>query len=195
MGTMSIDIRQNAFAVLRPLVSVALLAIFCTSVLAQDFDKDKLDIDLVNQNGDRVNLYSDLIEGKTVVVAICFTKNTTICPPLMANLSRLEQQLAKENIDCSMVFVSNDPATDTPERLKAYAAKFGFKGTLVTGETPVIEKLLRHLLVITPDKNDVAPDILIGNERAEPWARVYGLSGIEVLMGKIRDVSGNRDYR
>jgi cytochrome oxidase Cu insertion factor (SCO1/SenC/PrrC family) len=137
------------------------------------------DTPVLDQNGKRLNFYTDLIKGKTVAINFIFTTCTTICPPLTATFRRVQMDLGEHaDRDVQLISISVDPTTDVPERLRAFAAKFkaGPGWTFVTGDKPEIDKLLRALGAAVADKNDHTPMILIGNDRANYWTRTYGLA-------------------
>jgi hypothetical protein len=53
------------------------------------------------------------------------TSATRICPPLGATFARVQKELGdKVGRNVRFISISVDPATDTPERLKAWGAKF-----------------------------------------------------------------------
>ena len=134
---------------------------------------------LADQDGREVRFYSDLIEDRVVVVNFIFTTCTTICPPMGANFAKLQKLLGERvGRDVEMISVSVDPAVDTPARLNAWARKFGREEgwTLVTGDKPDVDKLLKALKVFTPDKNDHSPILLVGNDARGEWTRAYGLA-------------------
>ena len=109
------------------------------------------DIELLDQNGRKIHFYTDLVKGKTVVINFIFTTCTTICPPLGATFARVQKELGdKAGRDVRLISISVDPATDTPERLKAWGAKFraGEGWTFVTGHKPQVDELLRALGVV-----------------------------------------------
>src|ERR1700722_15187532 len=94
------------------------------------------DIELVDQDGKTIHLYSDLVKGRVAALSFIFTTCTTICPLIGANIGRLQTELARaagENF--SLISVSVDPANDTPQRMKAWGAQFGAKPgwSLLTG--------------------------------------------------------------
>ncbi|HEV7375880.1 MAG TPA: SCO family protein, partial [Pyrinomonadaceae bacterium] len=83
------------------------------------------DATVYNQNGRRLNFYTDLVKGKTVAINFIFTTCTTICPPLTATFRRVQQELGERvGSDIALISISVDPVTDTPERLQDFAAKF-----------------------------------------------------------------------
>jgi cytochrome oxidase Cu insertion factor (SCO1/SenC/PrrC family) len=137
------------------------------------------DTPVYDQNGNRLNFYTDLVKGKTVAINFIFTTCTTICPPLTATFRRVQTDLGEHaGRDVRLISISVDPVTDVPERLRAFAAKFkaGPGWTFVTGDKSEIDQLLKALGAAVVDKNDHTPMILIGNEPAGYWTRTYGLS-------------------
>ena len=144
---------------------------------------------VVDQNGKQLNFYSDLIKGKTVAINFIFTTCTTICPPLTATFRRVQQDAAARGLDVQLISVSVDPVTDTPERLRDFAAKFkaGPGWTFVTGDKALIDSVLQSLGAAVSNKNDHTPMILIGNDSSDYWTRAYGLTSptkiVELIDG------------
>ena len=145
---------------------------------------------VLDQNGKRLNFYSDLIKGKTVAINFIFTTCTTICPPMTATFRRVQQQLGERvGRDVRLISVSVDPVTDTPERLSAFAAKFtaATGWTFVTGDKPEIDQLLAALGASVGDKNDHSPTIIIFNHTTGKTTRTYGLAPPSQLARIIND--------
>ena len=137
------------------------------------------DVEVVTQDGETVRFYSDLVEDRVVAMNFVFTTCTTICPPMGAIFGQLEKRLGdRAGRDVHLISVSVDPTTDTPERLAAWAAKFGRTPgwTLVTGDKTTVDSLLKSLQVFTPDFQDHAPVVLLGNDARGEWTRTYGLA-------------------
>src|SRR5581483_12093874 len=51
------------------------------------------DVELVNQDGKPMRLYSDLMKDRVVIINAFFTTCTSICPPMTANLSKVQNWL------------------------------------------------------------------------------------------------------
>jgi cytochrome oxidase Cu insertion factor (SCO1/SenC/PrrC family) len=152
------------------------------------------DVRVYDQNGSRINFYADLVKGKTVAINFIFTTCTTICPPLTATFRRVQRELKASAVEAQLISVSVDPATDTPERLRDFAAKFDAEPgwTFVTGDKREIDSLLKAFGVAVADKNDHTPMILIGNDAANIWTRAYGLSSPASLMEIIAAAAGRK---
>jgi cytochrome oxidase Cu insertion factor (SCO1/SenC/PrrC family) len=155
---------------------------------AHDLDTTKIkvpDVELLDQNGRKIHFYTDLVKGHTVVINFIFTTCTTICPPLGATFARVQKELGdKVGRDVRFISISVDPATDTPERLKAWGAKFhaGPGWTFVTGDKPRIDELLNALAASSARREDHSPTILIGNDARGTWTRTYGLSNVSQIV-------------
>ncbi|MFM2404991.1 MAG: hypothetical protein RL223_2871 [Pseudomonadota bacterium] len=64
-------------------------------------------------------------KGKVVVVFFGFTQCPDVCPTTMGELAEVKRALGADGARVQGIFVSVDPARDTPEVLKAYVANFG----------------------------------------------------------------------
>jgi protein SCO1/2 len=133
------------------------------------------DVELVDQDGKTVHLYQDLVKRRIAALSFVFTTCTTICPLIGANLGRLQAELGQSlGEDISLVSVSVDPATDTPQRMKAWGAQFGAKPgwSLLTGDQETVERLLKDLGLFTPDIQSHSPFLLLFNDRTGDLTRV-----------------------
>jgi cytochrome oxidase Cu insertion factor (SCO1/SenC/PrrC family) len=153
------------------------------------------DVTVYDQNNRRLNFYTDLVKGKTVIINFIFTTCTTICPPLTATFRRVQQDLGERaGRDVHLISVSVDPTVDVPERLKSFAVNFkaGPGWSFVTGDGQDIERLLKSLGAYVADKNDHTPMILIGNDAAGFWTRTYGLSSASRLVQIVNEAAAKK---
>ncbi|HKS11035.1 MAG TPA: SCO family protein [Pyrinomonadaceae bacterium] len=148
------------------------------------------DVELLDQDGRKIHFYTDLVKGHTVAMNFIFTTCTTICPPLGATFARVQKELGdKVGRDVRFISISVDPATDTPERLKAWGEKFhaGAGWIFVTGNKPQVDELLRALGASSAKREDHSPTVLIGNDTLGTWTRTYGLAKSSQLVQIIND--------
>lgn len=153
------------------------------------------DVEVFDQDGRKLRFYSDLIKDRVVAINFIFTTCTTICPPLGATFARVQKDLGERvGRDVQMISISVDPATDTPERLKAWGAKFRAAPgwTFVTGPKPVIDQVLRALGGATASPQDHSPTVLIGNDARGEWTRTYGLAPPRQIVQLINDALEGR---
>ena len=153
------------------------------------------DVPVLDQHGNKLHFYSDLIKDKTVAINFIFTNCTTICPPLAATFARLQKEMGdKVGKDVHLISISVDPVTDTPERLKAWGAKFkaGPGWTFVTGEKQEMDKLLNPLGAAVSKREDHTPALIIGNDDKGVTTRNNVLAKINQILGVIDDVRAGK---
>jgi len=92
-----------------------------------------------------------------------------------------------------MISVSIDPTNDTPELMAAWAQRVGAKPgwTLVTGDKPDIETLLRSLGTTSVDYASHTPLVLIVDDREghHTSRRVDGLTDSKTLARIVRELA------
>ena len=65
----------------------------------------------------------DDFRGRVVAVFFGYTQCPDVCPITLAQLARLQSELDPESTELQVVFVSLDPARDTPEVLEQFASR------------------------------------------------------------------------
>ncbi|HEY6659702.1 MAG TPA: SCO family protein [Pyrinomonadaceae bacterium] len=153
------------------------------------------DVEVLDQDGNALHFYRDLVKDKTVAINFIFTNCTTICPPLAATFARVQKEMGdKVGKDVHFISISVDPLTDTPERLKAWGAKFkaGAGWTFVTGEKQEMDKLLNALGAAVSKREDHTPAMIIGNDAKGVWTRTYGLAKTGQIVGLILDAMAGK---
>ena len=143
------------------------------------------DVELLDQHGRKVRFYTDLLKGKTVVINAFFTTCTSVCPVMTANLKKMQDALGERvGKDVFFISISVDPATDTPERLKEYAQKFGAKPgwSFITGDKKNVDWALYKLGQYVEDKNAHKTVLIIGNEGTGLWMKGMALANASELV-------------
>lgn len=146
------------------------------------------DIELIDQDGRTVHLYTDLVKGRVAALSFIFTTCTTICPLIGANLGRLQTELDQSlGGDIALISVSVDPVTDTPQRMKAWGAQFGAGPgwELLTGGKEAVDQLLKAAGLFTPDIQSHSPFLLLVNGRTGDRIRV---NAIETPPPKVAEI-------
>ena len=153
------------------------------------------DIELVNQDGKPMRLYSDLMKDHVVIINAFFTTCTSICPPMTANLSKVQNWLGDRlGKEVQMLSISVDPLTDTPPRLKDYAQKFGARPGwyFLSGKKENVDFALRKLGQFVEEKNDHTSIIIIGNLRTGLWKKAFGLAKPDELIKVVESVLNDK---
>lgn len=147
---------------------------------------------LLTQDNKSVRFYDDLVKGRVVIINMMFTTCASICPPMTANLLRV-QKLLREKLgprfgqEVLMLSITVDPETDTPAVLKQYAARYqiGPGWTFLTGKKADIDALLAKLGSSDPDKDRHSGMLLIGNDAARTWQKVFAMSEPADIAGAV----------
>jgi len=149
------------------------------------------DVSVIDQNGRPRRFYSDLVKQKVVAINFVYTTCTMICPPLGATFGKLQKSLGEHfGKDVFLISISVDPAADSPDRLRSWAAQFGAQPgwTLVTGHKMEINRLLKALGSDTASPESHSPMVLIINDKRAAWKRVYGLGATAALSRSIEQM-------
>jgi protein SCO1/2 len=153
------------------------------------------DVELLDQDGRKVRFYTDLLKGKTVVINAFFTTCTSVCPAMTATLRKVQETLGdRVGKDVFFISISVDPATDTPERLKAYAQKFGAKPgwSFITGDKKNVDWTLYKLGQYVEDKNEHKTVLIIGNEATGLWKKAMALAKLSDLVEIVESVANDK---
>src|SRR5918999_5171990 len=153
------------------------------------------DVELINQDGQKVRFYTDVLKGKTVVVNAFFTTCTSVCPPMNRSMEKIQEAFGdRVGKDVFLVSLTVDPATDTPVRLKEYAAKFhaGKGWTFLTGKKENLDWALYKLGQYVEDKNSHKTVIIIGNEATGLWKKAFGMAKVEDLIQIVQSVANDK---
>ena len=157
------------------------------------------DIQLVDVDGQTIHFKSEAVGNRIVVVGFIYTSCTTICPVTSAVLADVQQRLIKAfgeqfGHEVKLITLTVDPATDTSERLKAYAANFGSPiGWLwLTGEKPQIDRVLTGLGAYAADFTRHSGAVLVGDARSGDWVRFYGIPNPSEIVDRVEQLIAAR---
>lgn len=129
---------------------------------------------LITHEGKRVRFYEDLMKDKMVLVNFVFTGCSQSCPLDTAKMAQVRKQLGdRVGRDIFLYSITLDPLNDTPEVLRAYAAKFGVGPgwQFLTGNPDDIDKV-RHKLGDRGAKEEHSNTVRIGDVNKGRWIRV-----------------------
>lgn len=149
------------------------------------------DVVLVNQNGERMRFYSDLLRGKVVIINSFFATCKETCLPLNRNLAKVQEALGDRlGKDVHIISISVDPALDTPASLKAYAEKIQARPGwyFLTGDKQNVDFALNKVGQLVADKRDHLNIIIVGNESTGLWKKAFGLARSDALVTVVESV-------
>jgi protein SCO1/2 len=149
------------------------------------------DVELINQNGEKMRFYSDLIQGKVVIIDSFFATCQGSCLPMNQNLAKVQEALGDRlGKDVYILSISVDPTVDTPPNLKQYANKLQAKPGwfFLTGAKENVDFALKKIGQFVDDKQDHLNIFIIGNERTGLWKKAFGLAKSEELVKVVDSV-------
>jgi protein SCO1/2 len=107
-------------------------------ITGADYAKD---FSLTDANG-KTRTLADY-KGKVVVLFFGYAQCPDVCPTTMSEMAQVKQQLGADGDKLQVLFVTVDPARDTPEVMKAYMGAFdpSFVALIPTAEQlPAVAK-------------------------------------------------------
>jgi protein SCO1/2 len=153
------------------------------------------DVVLVNQNGEKMRLYSDLLHDKVVVINSFFATCPGSCLPMERNLEKVQEALGDRiGKDVHIISISVDPTVDTPANLKAYAKKLNAKPGwyFLTGEKQNVDFALGKLGQLVANKEEHLNIFIIGNERTGLWKKAFGLAQSGEIVKVVESVINDK---
>lgn len=183
------------------LILLSLVLFLASSAVAQEkptpstAEKYFSDVELINQDGQKLRFYSDVLKNKVVIINAFFTTCTSVCPPMNRNFEKVQEALGDRlGKDAFLVSISVDPETDTPERLKDYSQKFHARPgwIFLTGKKENVDWALYKLGQYVETKDSHKTIVIIGNEPKGLWKKAFGLAKSEELMKIVEDVINDR---
>jgi len=163
---------------------------------AKPADVDLRDLRLVDQDGRELRFVSEVIGDRIVVMDFVYTSCTTVCPVLSAVFGQMQGKLGNHlGQDVVLVSVSVDPTRDTPQRLKAYAAKHKAQPGWIwlTGAKATMDDVLDGLGAYSPNFEDHPAMVLVGDGRTGEWSRFFGFPSPDRLMKQVETLQAARN--
>lgn len=148
------------------------------------------DLEVIDQNGQKLRFYSDVLKGRVVLISFIFTSCEDACP-LVAQKLIQARKLMLESIrdDVWYVTISVDAANDTPEDLKKFAQLQGAdesRWVFLTGDKGNIDTIISKLGQYSQDINAHSTLMLAGNAITRHWTRVVPMTQAGGIAEKMR---------
>ena len=162
---------------------------------AKTTEVELLDLVLMDQNGDEKKFVSDVIGDRIVVMDFVYTSCTTVCPVISAVFGQVQNKLGDQlGEDVVLVSVSVDPVRDTPQRLKAYAAKHNAEPGWIwlTGHKRTMDDVLDGLGAYSTNFEDHPAMVLVGDGGTGQWTRSFGFPSPDRLVEQVNTLQAAR---
>lgn len=151
------------------------------------------DVSLVNRDGQRVRLLSDVWRDRTALLSFVFTDCSTFCGVQSAMQAELQQRLgARLGRDVVLISLTLNPLADDARRLLDYSRPFqpGPHWWWLTGEPAQVFKALDALGADRGDPKDHGPLWLVGPSRSP--RRLVGFPTVAQLETAVLSAPGGK---
>lgn len=135
------------------------------------------ELELQTQDGRPVRFYSDVLQGRTVLINVIYASCKDACPLLTQQLNEVRAHLPADMFGKQVFFVSltSDPANDTPQALKEFAKKQGADvpgWTFLTGRKDRVDHILKKLGQYSETVEGHSTLFIAGNVPAKRWSKI-----------------------
>ena len=146
------------------------------------------DLPLVNQRGEEVRFYSDVLADRVVLITGFYTNCPSVSPRQNTVLSRLQGALGERlGRDVFIVSITIDPVRDDVATVAEYADVFRPRDgwIFLTGKPENVDWVNYKLGQYLEHLEDHKGTILLGSLRTGLWKKVPGHAGAEDLHREI----------
>lgn len=151
------------------------------------------DLELVTHDGRKVRFYSDMLEGRTVLINVMYTNCKDACPLITQKLNEVRGLLGEQfGREVHFVSLTSDPERDSPAALRNFATKQSADlggWTFLTGNPKNIEHILRKLGQFSQDPEDHSTLLIAGNVPAKRWSKIRPDAPTVVIAERLKQLS------
>jgi len=147
-------------------------------------------LELVNQDGETVRFFDDVLKDKVVVINFIFTNCEGACPLMTHKLTVVRDSFeGKIGKPLQFVSLSIDPERDTPAAMKEFAKQHNADHagwTFLTGKPEHLENIIKRLGQYAPDIESHSTMMLAGNVNAAHWVKIQPYEMPPQIVEKVR---------
>ncbi len=133
-------------------------------------------LELINQDGETVRFFDDVLKDKVVVISFIFTNCEGACPLITHKLTQVRDRMEGQIGDpIHFVSLSIDPKRDTPAALKEFARTHhaDHEGwVFLTGKPEHLQEITSSLGQFTDDIEMHSTLMLAGNVKSAHWIKI-----------------------
>jgi cytochrome oxidase Cu insertion factor (SCO1/SenC/PrrC family) len=133
-------------------------------------------VELVDQNGERLKFYDEVLKDNVVVISFIFTNCQSACPLMTRNLTMIRGMLREdERRAIRFISISIDPLRDTPAAMKEFAQKHDADlddWMWLTGQPDDVNFITKRLGSYTDDPEMHTTTLLAANVPKAHWTKI-----------------------
>ncbi|MFC5697078.1 SCO family protein [Pseudomonas sp. GCM10022186] len=154
---------------------------------AQTYFTDTL---LRTQDGQEVRFYSDVLKGRLVLLNVIFTHCNDACPLITRKLKEVRAAMGEE-LARQVYFISltSDAENDSPQVLKAFAAKHGVDSPnwiFLTGDKADMDLVLARLGQLGESPEAHSTLLIAGDVPNKRWSRIRPDAPVDAIAQRLQ---------
>lgn len=157
---------------------------------------ERIDLPLTTQHGDTVRFFTDVLQGRMVVIHTIYTNCLGSCHLMTRKLAEVRAGLTPETRKRLLfVSISIDPERDSPENLREFAKRFDLpqeNWLLLTGNKQDIDSVVQQLGYKVTHYREHSSLLLAGNVPARQWSRIAPHLPPRAIASRIEQIVGDR---
>lgn len=131
---------------------------------------------LLNQHGEPVRFYSDVLEGRVVLLNVIYTECPDACPLITQKIRQVREAI-DEPIKGRIHFISisSDPENDSPQALRAFIQKQKAEDPnwiFLTGEKANVDAVLMRLGQLSQTPEGHSTLLIAGDVPNKRWTKI-----------------------
>ena len=173
--------------------ALVLLSAMTGPALADEIQRARdyfTNLELVNQDGETVRFFDDVLKDKVVVINFIFTNCNGACPLMTHKLSLVRDRFeGRIGNPLEFVSLSIDPERDTPAALKAFAKKHQADHdgwVFLTGKPENLYNIIKRLGQYTVDIESHSTMMIAGNVNGAHWIKIQPHEQPPQIVEKVR---------
>ena len=174
-------------------------------LMRREFAESMPDPVLINQHGERLRFFTDLVKGHAVVINFFYTDCQNSCPLTNVTIRNLRSDFTTTfGRSVRFLSITAKAQTDTPEVIAPYARQHALDSAhpdvpdwqFLTGNPDEIRALRWHLgmremdPVIDNDPSQHAATLVVGNHATGRWAKINPLIRPSLVREKTQRIIG-----
>lgn len=153
---------------------------------ARDYFTDTL---LINQDGEPVRFFTDVLKDQVVVINFIFTECAGACPMITEKLKMVRKALGDQvGNSIRFVSISIDPQRDSPAAMREFQRTHGATGNWVflTGDQENVDRVVRRLGQWSAEVEAHSTLVLAGNVNKRHWMKIVPNAPPPQIAAKLR---------
>jgi protein SCO1/2 len=140
--------------------------------------------ELVNQNGDTVNMSTLVQEKKSVILDFAYTSCRSVCPIVSATFANVQFRLRGSGKDIGLISISTDPEKDGVPQVREYLRRFRATAgwDFLTGEPGSIAQFMNAFSKYTKNKMGYYPLVFVHAPSKNAWVQIEGFISADELI-------------